>query len=119
MKPRTFGFDVDGTITAAPKAFASIMGALRDAGHYVYVITGQTRDVTPADYTRRRNQLDSLGVHQDVQYDALHIAGPPDWVEDKRLFCEQHLLDFVFEDSLRYAEAISTICPVTVMYETP
>lgn len=113
-----FGFDIDGTITAAPKVFATMMPALRASGHFVYIITGQTRPVTADDYLRRRDQLRDLGIDPS-DYDLLYVAGPPDWVENKRAFCERWAIDFVFEDSLRYAKAISTVCPVTVMYETP
>jgi hypothetical protein len=111
-----FGFDIDGTISAAPEVFAAIMEALLERGHEVHVITGQTREVTNADVERRVAQLAALGIFWGQHFDKLHLAGAPDWIADKAAYCRDHKVDFMFEDSVLYAKAISAWCPVTVMY---
>lgn len=109
-----FGFDIDGTITAAPGAFAAIMRALRRDGHLVHVITGQTTPVTPEDIEARVRQLESLGIGGDC-YSRLHLSGPPSWVADKAGYCRDQQIDFVFENDSTYAKAIQVFCPVTLM----
>jgi hypothetical protein len=109
-----FGFDIDGTITAAPEVFAAIMRALRRDGHIVHVITGQTTPVTPEDTHARIKQLESLGIGTDC-YSRLHLSGPPDWVTDKAGYCRDVPMDFVFENDAAYAKAIKVFCPITLM----
>jgi hypothetical protein len=111
-----FGFDIDGTITAAPEAFAAIMRALRQAGHDVHVITGQSSPITSEDWAKRVHQLETLGIGTDC-YGRMHISGPPDWVADKAAYCRENGIDFVFENDVAYGRAIAAVCPVTLMVE--
>jgi hypothetical protein len=110
-----FGFDIDGTITAAPAAFAAIMRALRRDGHEVHVVTGQTDPITTEDTTARLRQLEKLGIGTDC-YERIHLSGPPDWVSDKADYCREQGLDLVFENDVAYGRAIAAVgCPVTIM----
>lgn len=98
-----FGFDVDGTITAAPQAFAAMASALLAAGHEVHVITG-TMDaaVTAEHLVARRAQLDSHGFPECT---ALQIVTAPH-AEQKAAYCRNHDIVMMFEDSPVYIEAI-------------
>lgn len=109
-----FGFDIDGTITAAPAAFAAIMLALRQAGHECWVITGVVGSA--GDENARRAQLAAVGV-SPACFDGLRIFATNDGpvAAQKAAFCRNEGIDFVFENEPSYAEAIIKACPVTVM----
>ncbi len=108
-----FAFDIDGTITAAPKAYGAMMTALVAAGHEVHALTGQTTPITDADIQGRVRQLEALGT---TDFTHLAVVGPPDWVAAKANYCREHDICFVFENDVAYAQAISAACPVTVMW---
>lgn len=69
-----YAFDIDGTITAAPKAVPFLINALRAAGAEIHIVTATKEDkATDEDYAARKKQLADLGV----EYDALYIAPTP------------------------------------------
>ena len=105
-----FGFDIDGTLTALPAQLGAIMRGLRATGHEVHVITGQSTPVTEASTRGRRDQLAAIGLAD--AYDRLHLAGPPDWVADKRDYCAAHGIALMVEDSAVYAAAIGKVTPI-------
>jgi putative intracellular protease/amidase len=116
-----FGFDIDGTISAAPAEYRAIMLALRAAEHEVHVITGQGGVVTPESEDGRRAQLAGLGIFPEC-YDVLYLAGPSegswDWqhvAESKAAYCRDHGIAFMFEDSPEYAQAIRATDTVVVV----
>ncbi|MEC9357155.1 MAG: HAD family hydrolase [Pseudomonadota bacterium] len=70
---RNVGIDIDGTITAAPRLFAEMIGRVRNVGGRVHIVSSrspQARDDTVA-------ELSSLGI----AFDALHLLKP--WAERK------------------------------------
>lgn len=99
-----FGFDIDGTLSAAPEAIGAIMRALRTAGHVVHVITGLgIGEVQQSNIDERKHQLKVLGVEND--YDFLHIAVQP-VVPDKANYCRDHNIVLMFENDMAYVNAI-------------
>lgn len=105
-----FGFDIDGTITAAPKQFAALTHALHAAGHEVAILTGtMDTEVSVTHNIRRTRQLEELGIH----YDYLEIVHAPHHVQAKADFCKRYGVVMMFEDSPEYAKAINeagTLC---------
>ncbi len=99
-----FGFDIDGTISAAPEAFAAIAAALIAAGHEVHVLTG-TMEPTIDDAMRQRRvaQLAAFGF----PYSRLHIVNAPTHVSGKAAYCSEHRIVMMFEDSIPYSDAIA------------
>jgi hypothetical protein len=61
------GLDIDGTITAAPKYFAQLATAWRNAGRQVHVIS--SRSDTPEVRLASVRELETLGVC----FDGLHL----------------------------------------------
>lgn len=103
------GFDIDRTITAAPKQFAAMMSALQQAGHRCYVITGTMDSVaTPTHYVARRQQLESCGVFEGQHYDFLEIVIAPH-AENKAKYCVANNIEFMFDDAPAYIEAIRSV----------
>lgn len=99
-----FGFDIDGTISAAPVPFAAIASALIAAGHEVHVLTGtMERTIDDAHRQRRIDQLTLLGF----PYTRLHIVHAPFHVESKAAYCAEHEIVMMFEDSIPYSDAIA------------
>lgn len=106
-----FGFDVDGTITAAPEAFAALAAALLAAGHEVHVITGTMDALTEAQFAARRAQLASHGFPVPT---ALHIVTAPH-AEQKAAYCRDHEIVMMFEDSPIYINAIRALTSTVVL----
>jgi hypothetical protein len=80
-----FAFDLDETITAAPKEFAAIINALIDAEHEVHIIT--FRD---ADYHTEvtKKELEEYGI----KYTGLHLTG------DKESICKKFNINMALDD---------------------
>lgn len=108
-----FGFDLDGTITAAPRPFRALIKALHAAGHECHVITG-TMDpiVLAAHYERRWAQLAAIGLTEaDVLLKI--VTNPP--LTAKADYCRRHGIALMFEDSPEWSEAILAVCPVLLV----
>jgi len=120
MPELVYGFDIDGTITAAPEAMRELMAALIEAGHHVAVLTGSMGHVGPdTDHRdKRTTQLEALGIHGGTHYDSLSCYGDgPDAVaKEKAAEAGRTGMAMMFEDSLQYALHIAAHCPVMVMY---
>lgn len=100
-----FGFDIDGTITAAPVAFGAMMQALMDAGHEVHVITGtMDADATDEHYAGRVRQLLNVGIG-DSAYTHIHIVTAPH-AEEKARYCVEHEIRLMFDDAPPYIDAM-------------
>lgn len=109
-----FGFDIDGTITAAPEAYRVLMSSLRAAGHGVFVLTGtMDAEATPGHYQGRLQQLRLCGVAG--YYDMLHIVTAPHAL-NKAKFCQEHQIAFMFEDARSYGEEIKKVATVVLMH---
>lgn len=69
-------FDIDGSIDAAPKQFASLMQALKAAGHWVTVLTGSPVDPIPDTiWQEKANYLNELGCGEC--WDDLVVVSAP------------------------------------------
>lgn len=102
-----FAFDIDGTITAAPEAYQSIMSALMKAGHTVHVLTGTgDAEVTEVHELNRIVQLRACGLDFASHFDYLHIVTSPGNVGQKVQYCLDNNIEFVFEDSEAYTNAM-------------
>lgn len=109
----SFGFDIDGTITAAPEQFGIIMASLRLAGHKVHILTGtMDKEATPQHYDFRRQQLREHGVAG--LYDVLHIVTAPH-AKRKAEYCRAHDIAMMFEDSQSYADEIKKVTACLMM----
>lgn len=109
-----FGFDIDGTISAAPDVYRMIMRALVDAGHQVHVITGTgDGEATPDKYERRTAQLAEWRLRKGWEWTHLHIVCRPDCGQKKAVYCAEQGIQMMFEDSPDYADPINhagTLC---------
>jgi hypothetical protein len=116
-----FGFDIDGTITAEPIIYGALMDALVKAGHQVHVVTGQLSDtVEEVDYQRRRDQLLSQGIKENIHYHKLHIArglynDVRNAIKEKKTICQENNIVFMFEDSEAYCKSISDVARCVIM----
>lgn len=66
-----FAFDLDETITPAPEVMATIINALKDAGHEIHIIT--YRDPV----YHKKETIQELKRY-GIQYDELHLTGQKD-----------------------------------------
>jgi len=66
-----FAFDLDETITPAPEVMATIISALKAAGHEIHIITYR-HPVYHHECT-----VDELALY-GIQYDELHMTGQKD-----------------------------------------
>jgi hypothetical protein len=108
-----FGFDIDGTITAAPGVFRALVEALRDAGHEIHVITGTMDPVATVEHEAQRYaQLIALGFGPVT---ALHVVTAPH-AENKAAYCRDHEIVLMFEDSPSYADEISRVTTCVMMH---
>jgi hypothetical protein len=81
------GLDLDGLLDERPDFFAFLTAALRDAGHFVAVLT--YRDPT----SRQRTEAALAGF--GVSFDELHFARS---LDDKGRLCRELGIDVYFDD---------------------
>ncbi len=81
------GLDLDGLLDERPDFFAFLTAALRQAGHFVAILT--YRD--PASRSRTEGQLAEWGI----AYDQLHFARS---LADKGRLCRELAIDIYFDD---------------------
>ena len=84
-----FGFDCDGTLTAAPHVLGAVISALRSAGHECVVISGnpQAADIVHA---------------LDIKVDAVYNVEPG---QPKGIFCRAHDVVLLVDDEQRNISA--------------
>ena len=102
-------FDIDGTIDSAPRAYQSIMSALKASGQTVVVLTGTQGDggPTPADFEEKANYLNSLGCGSGV-YDQLEVldgSGKEKLPELKADWCAKNGVNVLFDNNKDNAKA--------------
>lgn len=120
-----FCFDVDGTITASPIVFKTIMGALIDAGHEVYPLTGSLEAgvADPQDLLRyRTHQLGCLGIVKGKHYTQIAIAlGKTfeDVAQIKGKFCKEKKAVSMVEDVDLFISGIKQHSPDTLCLRMP
>jgi len=113
----TYGFDLDGTITSHPAAFAALMESLVKQGHVVLVISGALSHMplTKEDKTDQMRML-SAKIEPMIHYHDL-IVPTEKTVEEvakaKGRICRELAVDLMFEDDLDYIRWIKRYSPLT------
>ena len=113
------GLDLHGVVDTFPEKFAELAVSIVESGGEVHIITGLIRD------EKIENQLTEWGVPfthyfsivDELIYQGEHI----DWVDDlpyadkekwdaaKSIYCKEKGIDFMIDDSPRYAESFDDI----------
>ena len=115
-----FAFDLDGTISAAPDVWRTIMRSLKAQGHDVFILTGAILGTPGGNPPWRLNQLQTLGVLPEdyTQLVIVTVDNHPDFnVVTKQIglkkgeFCIQQDVKFMVEDSPVYLECIAEKSP--------
>ena len=102
-------YDVDETITAAPKQFARLIAALQSVGDKCIAVTGHGPEQT------RTELLEALGIKMD----SIAIVDPKADGAGKAETL-QHLGSwFHFDNEVAFGPEIIEICPVTFQYLVP
>ena len=86
--PLKIAIDVDGVITEAPRLFAALTSALREAGHTVYVLSDY-------DEVFRDLREEELAEH-GIEYDELILT------RRKTEYFEDLEMDFAIDDEADY-----------------
>ena len=102
-------FDVDSTITAAPKQYARLASALQAAGDKIVCVTGHGPKST------RKELLDTLGF----PYDDIIIVDPEVDGSGKAKVLDKLGSWFHFDDHIEFGPEIIKVCPVTFQYVEP
>lgn len=102
-------WDIDDTITAAPRQHARIAQALRSLGDKVICVTGHGPEQTRAEL------LDVLAF----PYDAIVIVDPQADGSGKAKTLKHLGSWFHFDNSLEFGPEIIDVCPVTFQYVEP
>lgn len=121
-----FCFDIDGTISANPEVFKTIMKSLVDAGHTVYPLTGMIASGTVMNSRQfesfRENQLKTFGLEKDTHYTDVVVC-VAEKIEDcgllKGKFCKENGVAFMVEDTQIYHDAIIGESPNTLCLRMP
>lgn len=110
------GLDLDGTLDADPSVMASLMNALKAAGHRVVVMTGSSqKHPDQQDLQEKANYLRSLGL-QDA-YDELVVFGDPPHKAKAKWIKKNHV-DLYIDNSAENAELASKYCLALVPWNT-
>lgn len=107
--PYIWTFDIDSTITAAPRQYARLAGALKAAGDKIVCVTGHGPEAT------RKELLDSLGF----PYDEIIIVDPEEDGSGKAKVLEHLGAWFHFDDRVEFGPEIIRVCPVAFQYVEP
>lgn len=71
------GFDVDGTISAFPAEFQTLIAALTAAGHGVFILSGAGGDkVAPGEHAAKVDYLRSLGIAPELYRELIVVPHP-------------------------------------------
>lgn len=87
--------DLDGTITAAPKKFAKLLGDLHDAGEKITILTGGDPD---EDGPAKTTLLEEAGCADC--YDDLVIIDKDGLAENKAEWCKKNDVDVFIDNDL-------------------
>ena len=113
------GLDIHGVIDAFPDKFKRLASALLKDGAEVHIITGSKRcpgieaflDKAGIQFTHYFSIVDHLeesGVEIEWK-EGLPYADEHHWNIAKRMYCERHDIDFMFDDSPVYRETFHDI----------
>ncbi len=109
-------FDIDGTLDEDPSVMASLMNALRAAGHDVVVLTGASdKKPTKADWQAKAEYLNSLGMGS--AYDQLVVFGDPPH-KAKAKWIKKHNVDLLVDNSAENADLAEGNCTVLVPWNS-
>lgn len=102
------GFDIDGCLDEDPAFFASLMSALKAAGHRVTVMTGaSTKHPTQDDLDEKAQYLNTLGMGK-LYDDLVVFADPPHKAKAK--FCKTQHIDALFDNDVQNLNRASKYC---------
>lgn len=108
--------DVDGVLDADPVNMASLLAALRAAGHRVAILTGASTDQpTEQDVEKKRSYLSELGMGSC--WDTLVVFPSPPH-KPKAKWCAKNHVDLCFDNSAKNAERASKYCTVLVPWNS-
>ncbi len=107
--PYTWTFDIDGTITSAPRQYARLAEALQAIGDKVVVVTGHGPARTRADLLTALN----------FPYDEILVVNPTDDGSGKRKALDELGAFMHFDDRIEFGPEILKVCPVTFQYSMP
>ena len=99
--------DLDNTIDTNPKEFQSLTTALRAAGHVVVILTGTTEHAVTQDVWRRKAEyLQELGCSECWdEMTVLANLADPDYPNRKGVWCKEHGVDILIDNSKTNAKA--------------
>ena len=110
------GVDLDGTVDLDPANMASLMTALRAAGHRVSVLTGaSTKHPTQDDLDNKADYLRELGMGS--AWDSLVVFPSPP-AKPKAKWCRKHHVDILIDNDANNAQAASKHCAVLVPWNS-
>ena len=111
-----FAADIDGTLDLDPSSMASLLNALRSAGHRVSVLTGaSTPHPTQRDADEKENYLRSLGMAH--AWDTLVVFPDPPH-KAKARWIRKHSVDLYIDNDTTNAEYASRYCTVLLPWNS-
>ncbi len=109
-------WDIDGTLDEDPATMASLMNALRAAGHDNVILTGASdKQPTRADWDAKAAYLKSLGMGSAWQHMVV-FGDPPHKAKAK--WCKKHNVDLLIDNSAENAELSAKHCTVLVPWNS-
>jgi hypothetical protein len=102
-------FDIDSTITAAPKQYARLASGLKAMNDQIVCVTGHGPQDT------RKELLDALGF----PYDSIVIVDPEEDGAGKAKVLEHLGSWFHFDDHVEFGPEIIKVCPVAFQFVEP
>lgn len=107
--PFIWTFDIDDTISAAPRQFARLAGALKAAGDKIVCVTGHGPKST------REELLSALAF----PFDEIIIVDPEEDGAGKAKVLEHLGSWFHFDNEIAFGPEIIKVCPVTFQFVEP
>ena len=109
-------FDIDGTLDEDPSVMASLMNALKSAGHDVMILTGSSdKKPSQADWDAKAQYLQSLGMGS--AYNKLVVFGDPPH-KAKAKWIAKHKVDLLVDNSAENADLAEKHCTVLVPWNS-
>ena len=109
-------FDIDGTTDLDPSVFASLMSALKAAGHNVVILTGcSEKKPTQQDLDEKAQYLKSIG--QGSCWDELVVFGDPPH-KAKAKWVKKNHVDLLIDNSAENADLAAKHCVVLVPWNS-
>lgn len=113
-----FCFDIDGTISARPDIFRTLMKSLLDSGHLVFPLTAMQDSEMRDHYEQMRLfQLKNLGLEKGIHFTDVVVCVAPTLDGCGRLkgiFCKENDVVWMVEDTPLYRDEIAKESPSTL-----